>query len=230
MGYNAPMTTTATAPASVGDAEFHLCEVGPPTPEFEADWFRRFGHHLHGGPVLDIGCGEGHQLEALGRRGVAAEGVDLTPELVERARARGLTVACEDALGFVRRRGGDFKVFLLMDFVEHVPFDVTAALLDALPRGARCLIQTPNTNSVVGHQFYLQVPGHVTPLSPATLRQMFARKGLRVVEEGTTSYGALPWTGLRRRVTEWVLVKLLGLVTARLLIEGADYYVIAEKQ
>jgi SAM-dependent methyltransferase len=40
------------------------------------------------GPVLDVGCGPGHWTAFLRDRGVAAEGVDLTPEFVAGARRR----------------------------------------------------------------------------------------------------------------------------------------------
>ncbi|MEX3949497.1 class I SAM-dependent methyltransferase [Paraburkholderia sp. EG287B] len=41
--------------------------------------------------VIDLGCGEGWLALALARRGVAVTGVDAVPELVESARAAGLT-------------------------------------------------------------------------------------------------------------------------------------------
>ena len=44
------------------------------------------------GPVLDVGCGVGRHLTALGRRGVAATGVEISPRAVQIARARGAEV------------------------------------------------------------------------------------------------------------------------------------------
>jgi SAM-dependent methyltransferase len=41
------------------------------------------------GPVLDIGCGPGRHLCALGRRGVAALGIDVSPAAVDLARLAG---------------------------------------------------------------------------------------------------------------------------------------------
>lgn len=41
-----------------------------------------------GGPVLEPGCGTGRMLEALVRRGVAATGIDVSPEMVAYARER----------------------------------------------------------------------------------------------------------------------------------------------
>jgi SAM-dependent methyltransferase len=42
--------------------------------------------------VLDAGCGEGWDLEALSRAGCQAQGIELSEEVVARARARGLSV------------------------------------------------------------------------------------------------------------------------------------------
>lgn len=44
---------------------------------------------LSPGPVLDVGCGEGWLVRALGARGIAAGGVDVSPPLIEQARALG---------------------------------------------------------------------------------------------------------------------------------------------
>lgn len=44
------------------------------------------------GPALDIGCGPGRHVVALGRRGVMALGVDVTPAAVRLARSRGALV------------------------------------------------------------------------------------------------------------------------------------------
>jgi len=42
------------------------------------------------GTLLDLACGAGRHLEALGRRGVRALGLDLSPQLLRSARERGL--------------------------------------------------------------------------------------------------------------------------------------------
>ncbi len=44
------------------------------------------------GPVLDIGCGPGRHVVALGQRGVMALGVDIAPAAVHLARSRGALV------------------------------------------------------------------------------------------------------------------------------------------
>ncbi|MEO7667738.1 MAG: class I SAM-dependent methyltransferase [Polyangia bacterium] len=213
-----------SAPTS---AEFHVCESNPSAADLERSvefWRPHLGRR-----VLDIGCGEGHLVAALCRAGYMAEGVDLTAELAQRAAARGVKVAVGDAMEYVQQQGSRFDTFLMLDFVEHVPFQNVENILGAIPPGGRCIIQTPNTNSIIGHQFYLQVPGHVTPLSPAVLGKMLARAGMTTLASGTL-WGGLPWTGLRRRATLFLLEKILGVVMLPLLVEGAGYYVVAEKR
>jgi SAM-dependent methyltransferase len=213
--------------SSTVSPEFHVSESAPSVADTDrlVEFWRP---HLRG-RILDVGCGEGHLLSGLRRAGFDAEGVDMTPELVSRAAERGVPVAQGDALAFIASQGHRFDTFLLMDFVEHVPFDTVAGILEALPPGSSCVIQTPNTNSIIGHQFYLQVPSHVTPLSPSVLDKMLARARMTVKAKGTL-WGGLPWTGLRRRVTLFLLEKLIGVTMMPLIVEGANYFVVAEKR
>jgi ubiquinone/menaquinone biosynthesis C-methylase UbiE len=57
--------------------------------ELEAEFVRRFGT---GGDVLEVGCGTGLVLARIQRFARSAQGVDLSPGMLERARARGLDV------------------------------------------------------------------------------------------------------------------------------------------
>ncbi len=56
--------------------------------------------------ILDLGCGDGHLTEELAARGALVEGVDAAPDLVEAARARGLSVRVMD--GHSLAFGGEF--------------------------------------------------------------------------------------------------------------------------
>jgi ubiquinone/menaquinone biosynthesis C-methylase UbiE len=57
--------------------------------ELEADFVRRFGEQRD---VLEVGCGTGLVLERIRRFARSAQGVDLSPGMLEHARARGLEV------------------------------------------------------------------------------------------------------------------------------------------
>ena len=52
------------------------------------------------GPVLDIGCATGRHIEALGRAGLQAEGIDINPAAVTLARRHGCTVEHADFWSF----------------------------------------------------------------------------------------------------------------------------------
>jgi ubiquinone/menaquinone biosynthesis C-methylase UbiE len=62
--------------------------------ELEAGFVRRFGA---GGDVLEVGCGTGLVLERIQRFARSARGVDLSPGMLEQARARGLDVCLGSA-------------------------------------------------------------------------------------------------------------------------------------
>lgn len=66
------------------------------------------------GPVLDVGCGPGRHVAALGRRGVDAVGVELSPDAARHARARGARVV-EGSIFEVAPDPGAWATALLLD-------------------------------------------------------------------------------------------------------------------
>jgi len=58
------------------------------------------------GPVLDVGCGPGRHLCALGRRGVAALGIDVSPAAVDLARLAGARAIVRSIFERYRSPGG----------------------------------------------------------------------------------------------------------------------------
>ena len=66
------------------------------------------------GPVLDVGCGPGRHVRALAVRGVVALGVDVSPEALHLARARGATVL-EASIFDGIPGAGEWRTALLID-------------------------------------------------------------------------------------------------------------------
>lgn len=89
----------------------------------EIEFASRF---LHGGEVLEVGCGTGLRLERLSRLVSRAVGVDVSPGMLEKARARGLEVyeGSATALPF---DDASFDVTCAFKVLPHVP-DLRAAL------------------------------------------------------------------------------------------------------
>jgi SAM-dependent methyltransferase len=57
------------------------------------------------GPTLDLGCGPGRLVTALGERGLPALGVDVSPDAVSRTLSRGGTALRRDVLGRLPAEG-----------------------------------------------------------------------------------------------------------------------------
>ena len=76
--------------------------------------------------VLDAGCGEGYLARVLAARGARVTGMDLSPRLIELARARGAGDAAEAAGGSVEYRVGDLSAPLPAGLG---PFDAIASYL-----------------------------------------------------------------------------------------------------
>lgn len=94
--------------------------------------------------VLDIGCGDGALMAALGARGVDARGMELDGACVERCVARGLSVMQGDADRDLADYGdGAFDYAILSQALQtmHRPADVVEQLLRI---GKRAFVSFPN--------------------------------------------------------------------------------------
>lgn len=93
--------------------------------ELEADFVKRYGA---GRDVLEVGCGTGLVLERIRAFAAHARGVDLSPGMLEKARARGLDVseASATALPFP---DATFDVACSFKVLAHVP-EVEVALAE----------------------------------------------------------------------------------------------------
>lgn len=141
-----------------------------------------------GGRLLDVGCGEGHELLRMKQLGWEVEGVDFDAAAVENARSKGLQVR----VGELRDQGyapESFDAVFVSHVIEHVP-DPVALLGEChrvLTKGGTLVIVTPNTSSV-GHQRYgpdwrgLEPPRHLHLFNTRNIRHALRQSGFQRFE------------------------------------------------
>lgn len=112
-----------------------------------------------GKDVLEAGCGTGLILERLARTARRAEGFDLSPGMLERARERGLSVR-EGSLTEIPFGDGEFDVVCSFKVLAHVP-DIRKALAE--------MVRVTRPGGVVLAEFYnpLSFRGLAKRLGPA---------------------------------------------------------------
>jgi SAM-dependent methyltransferase len=139
-------------------------------------------------PVLDIGCGRGELVAALGAAGVEASGVDLDGGMVEEAVARGLDVRRGDAIEHLRSLAdGSLGAIVSLHLIEHLQLGQLLELLELsaqkLRAGGVFVAETPNPASliVLGNSYVLD-PTHVRPLHPSLMVFLCEGAGFRDVE------------------------------------------------
>jgi SAM-dependent methyltransferase len=138
--------------------------------------------------VVDLGCGRGELLAALGAAGIGARGVDANDAMVAAARERGLDVQVADALGFLQAQpdqslGG----VVATQVVEHLEPGYLLRLLDQAARtlraGAPIVLETINPACWLAFfSSYVRDLTHVRPVHPDTLQYLLRASGFERVE------------------------------------------------
>jgi len=111
------------------------------------------------GRILEIGCGMGRYTIPLIRRGVAVEGLDLTPELLDRLRAyggEGVPLHCADIVSPPAPLLGAFDAVVGFFMLHHLhDLDTSfAAIARLLKPGGRVAFVEPNPYNPL---YYLQI-------------------------------------------------------------------------
>lgn len=152
--------------------------------------------------VLDVGCGTGHLLARLARRG-PADGLELSEYSAREARRRspGSTVHLSGAA----LPTGGYDAFTSVHVFEHIPDDDLAALLAELRRatrpGARGLVVVPDPAGR-GHALHgdawlgLTDPTHVNLKPHAAWERTLADHGFPVERAGSDGLWNFPYSRL----------------------------------
>src|SRR5277367_3843163 len=124
--------------------------------DLEVELVERYGA---GGDVLECGVGTGLLLERFGRFARTAKGIDLSPGMLERARARGLDVS-EASVTAIPFADATFDVTCSFKVLANVP-EIGKALHE--------MARVTRPGGVVVAEFYnpLSVRGLVKRLGPA---------------------------------------------------------------
>ena len=154
------------------------------------------------GEVLDIGCGWGYLLEALGQRGMACHGIDISAEQVAAARAGGVGAEhVPDTLAWLREQmagGRRWAAIFLLDVIEHLApeqqIELVALLAQALVPGGRLVLRNPNPDSVVGlRMMYIDFTHRFTPTADA-LEGLLRASGFSAVTTRDELSWLEPWS------------------------------------
>jgi 2-polyprenyl-3-methyl-5-hydroxy-6-metoxy-1,4-benzoquinol methylase len=164
-------------------------------PYAEADDIRRLiaEHRLsvvqpraRAGRWLDVGCATGHFVEAARRAGQAAEGLDVSPGAVERARARGLTAHLGRVEDF--RPDAPYDTITAFDVIEHLldPRGFLDRLRSWLVPGGTLALTLPDVGSIYPrllmrrHWFYYLPSDHLYYFNPRTIARLLAEQRFTV--------------------------------------------------
>lgn len=191
---------------------------------------RRFARVMrHLGPrekvdLMDVGCGDGwmlYLLKGADPARIRTFGIDINPEVCERARARGHTVYC----GLFEETNFDqgFDIINLSNVIEHVtdPAGVVRKSWESLRPGGLLILETPNYDSWDARYFRdgswgsYHIPRHFTFFNASTIAKLGRLAGFELAEI-TYSPAPTQWV--------WTIHNLLLKSTSKVLRSAAPLF------
>lgn len=162
-------------------------------------------------PVFDAGCGRGEFLDLLAENGIAAQGVDLDPDMVKRCREKGHeNVEQGDLLEALERvPEGSLGAIFSAQVIEHLELDQLQRFLQLsrsrLRPGGLLIAETVNPHSAAALKAFWVDPTHKHPLFPETMLSLCALAGYT---EGDVfaPLGHGDWDEDRTQVGEYAVV------------------------
>jgi len=138
------------------------------------------------GPVLDIGCGQGHLVSLMLADGYNAEGVDVSAEQVRIAWSSGLDrVRLGDYRELMNARPGQLGAITATDVLEHLPkpdvLDTFDRAMNALTPGGVFIARVPNAASPLGGRIRYGDFTHESSHTATSVRQVAAAAGFSSV-------------------------------------------------
>ncbi len=134
------------------------------------------------GPVVDIGCGQGDLVRLILADGYDASGIDISPEQVALARARGLNQVREgDYRDWLADRAAEIAAVTATDLLEHLEKDEVLETFDLVSRALVAegvfVGRVPNAASPFGGRIQYGDFTHETFFTARSIRQVAAAAG-----------------------------------------------------
>jgi len=160
MDHELPAEASEELSVQAGYAAWAPCydDDGNPLTELEGPAVRAWFGPLRGRRALDLGCGTGRHTRALVEAGASVMAIDLTPEMMSRARDK----LREHSIGWIRHslpgplpfREDTFALVVLGLVAEHVA-DLSALLGETarvLAPGGRCILSALHSDRTAAGQ------------------------------------------------------------------------------
>ena len=142
---------------------------------------------LEGKKLIEIGCGRGDFLQFLKGFPVDSCGIENNPDLVEQAKAKGLTVYQSFAdKNMGKLSTGPYDAFLSFNFLEHQPDPnaMVSAIYDNLTADGCGLVTVPSLEYILNNNGYYElIKDHIAYYSFDTLTLLFNNNGFEVVKK-----------------------------------------------
>lgn len=159
--------------------------------------------------ILEVGTGYGYFLRFLSDIGyVRVVGVDISAELLKQAKLyigdRIERLELADAKDFLPRFSNTFDCIVMLDMIEHVPYDQALDILNsarnALRPGGRLILRTPNMANLLGCYSLYMDPTHYHAYTEWSLAHALEQVGFELVNVHVPTR----FSSRKRRLRAWV--------------------------
>ncbi len=139
-------------------------------------------HELLTKNYLEVGCGDGLNLECFSKLGMRGEGLDLSPDAVRLARAKNLPGVTINQGDFLETTKKDSGLILMLNVLEHVADDLAffRQASSLLPAGGYLIIAIPANSKAF--RFADRNAGHLRRYDRQELKSKLAEAGFAIEE------------------------------------------------